>query len=356
MVCIVNPAPVSSQQPKSEMGMPTPGTTHDFEDTRKQPDPAQMHSPESNRQVTLGGAESFVEGEIVKIDGQRFDIRKTDSGERALLVVNQDTNLDCAAAPSASERKRGDTLASERISTEEQAPATSERQREQGQRKNETARGAGFRIGQCDFHPGDRVKADVDDMGRVTTLKYLAQAPPKGPHAIGESAGTGELAVPGRQEKPGQLDMTGAGGSMPKEYAIEPVPIGELKTTNGNVLLSKPVKDLQGHQIGTLESLIVDSHSGRIEYAVLAIENGTHLHPVPWSAIQVTGPRWCPDCDNRYFQVSDHAKCYEGAEHGPVSVGQETRRGNAGPEGARTSKVPISRSRGEGAGYGRSNG
>jgi sporulation protein YlmC with PRC-barrel domain len=287
MVWMVNPATVSSQQSMSEMGKPVPGTIQDIEDTRKQPDPAVMHSPESNQQVTLGGAQSFVEGEVVKIDGQAFDIKKTDGGERVRVVVNQDTNLDCATAPAASETKRPEMLSSERIQSDKQAPTASERQREQGQRKDETARGAGFRIGQCDFHPGDRVKAEVDDMGRVTTLKYLAKAQPVAPHEIGESAGTGELAIPGRQEKPGQLDMTGAGGSMPKEYAVLPVPVGELTTTNSNVLLKKPVKDLQGNTIGTLENLIVDTHSGRIEYAIVAIENGTHLHPVPWSAIQV---------------------------------------------------------------------
>jgi sporulation protein YlmC with PRC-barrel domain len=286
MVGMANPASVSSQQSMGEVGKPMPGTTQDFEDTRKQPDPAQMHSPESNRQVTLGGAESFVEGEVLNINGQQFDIKKTDGGERVQLVVNQDTNLDCSAAPAASDQKAA-TMESKRIPADKQAPAASERQRDQGQRKDETARGAGFQIGQCDFHPGDRVKAEVDDMGRVTMLKYLAKAQPTAPHEIGESAGTGVLAMPGQQEKPGQLDMTGAGGSMPKEYAVLPIPVGELTTTNSNVLLKKPVKDLQGNTVGTLENLIVDTHSGRIEYAIVAIEHGTHLHPVPWSAIQV---------------------------------------------------------------------
>src|SRR5262249_57830277 len=32
---------------------------------------------------------------------------------------------------------------------------------------------------------------------------------------------------------------------------------------------------------------ILDTHSGRIEYAVVAIEGGTHLQPVPWSALHV---------------------------------------------------------------------
>ena len=292
MAWAVNSTGVSAQQPAqkgqvSEVGTPMPGTVKDFEDTRKQPDTTQMHSPESNQQVTVGGAQSLLEGEVWKIDGQYFEIKKTEGGERVRVVVNQDTNLDCAAAPTASARKQTETLASDRIPSEEQVPKASKRQLEQGQRADETARGAGFRIGQCDFHPGDRVKAEIDDMGRVTTLKYLASAPASVPRSIGESAGTGELAIPGRQEKPGQLDMTGAGGSMPKEYAVLPIPVGKITTTKNNILLSKPVKNFQGKTVGTLENFVVDTHSGRIEYAIVALEGGTHLQPVPWSAIQI---------------------------------------------------------------------
>lgn len=278
---------VSAEQPLMELGMPAPGTVQDVEETRKQPDPAQMHSPESNRQVTVGGAQSLVEGEIWKIDGQTFEIRKIEDGERVRLLVNPDTNLDCAAAPNPSNQGQGEQLASDQIPPDKQSGAVSKGQMTQGQRPNETARGAGFRIGQCDFHAGDRVKAEVDDMGRITTLKYLLVAPQTASHAIGESAGTGALAIPGQQEKPGQLDMTGAGGSMPKEYAVLPVPVGEITSTKNNLLFSKPLKDLQGKTVGTLENFIVDTHSGRIEYAIVAIEGGTHLHPVPWSAIQV---------------------------------------------------------------------
>src|SRR4029078_11618325 len=120
-----SPASVSSQQAMSELGKPLPGTTQDFEDTRKQPDLAQMHSPESNRQVKLGGAQSFVEADVVKTDGQQFDIKKTYGGERVQLVVNQDSNLDCSAAPSASNEKRAETLTSGRTSHQEPAQSAS---------------------------------------------------------------------------------------------------------------------------------------------------------------------------------------------------------------------------------------
>ncbi|HKU52836.1 MAG TPA: hypothetical protein VJQ25_10245, partial [Nitrospira sp.] len=73
IIGMVTPTNVSAQQTMSELGNPMPGTTQDFEDTRKEPDPAKMHSPESNRQVTLGGAQSFVEGKVLEIHGQQFD-------------------------------------------------------------------------------------------------------------------------------------------------------------------------------------------------------------------------------------------------------------------------------------------
>lgn len=268
------------------MGVPEPGTVKDMEDTRKQPDPAQMHSPEESRQMTIGGAEYFVEGQVLKIDGQNYTIKKNETEEQVRLIVNQDTNLDCAEAPT-SQEKKADAVVSERVSPEKEAPHASQQQIEQGQRKDETARGAGFRIGRCDFKPGDRVKAEVDDMGKVTTLKYLAGLQASSPRSVGKSAGTGELAIPGREEKPGQLDMTGAGGAVPKQYAVLPIPLGSFEASRGNLLLHKPVRDLHGKKLGTLENLLMDTHTGHVEYAVILIEGGTHLHPVPWAAVQV---------------------------------------------------------------------
>jgi sporulation protein YlmC with PRC-barrel domain len=244
-----------------------------------------MHTPESTRQITLGGAQYFVEGEVLKIDGQKYTIKKDETEEQVRLIVNQDTNLDCAEGPT-SQEKKSDVVISDRASPQKQAPQASERQIEQGQRKDETARGAGFRIGRCDFKVGDRVKAEVDDMGKVTTLKYLASAPMSGPRSIGPSAGMGKLAIP-QEDKPGQLDMTGKGGAIPKEYAILPVPLGEFESSKGNLLLHKPIKNIQGKTVGRIEKLLMDAHTGQIEYAVILIEGGTNLHPVPWAAVQL---------------------------------------------------------------------
>ncbi|WP_447976708.1 hypothetical protein [Candidatus Nitrospira bockiana] len=160
-------------QEGNAMGVPVPGSVSDMEDTHKQRDASKVESSE-----TLPRIPHLIEGEILTIDGSNYDIRSTE-GERVSLRVNADTNLVCAGpakAGSESGAGRSETLSSERLSPKEQAPEASERQLAQGQRQDETARGSGFRVGNCDFKAGDRIKAEVDDNNRVTTLKQLASS------------------------------------------------------------------------------------------------------------------------------------------------------------------------------------
>jgi hypothetical protein len=153
------------------MGVPVPGSTKDIESTEKQPDTSKIQSSK-----TLERLPNSIEGAILKIDGENYEIQGN-MGDRVRLIVNNDTNLDCAAAPT-TDRKSGtsDSMTSERLSAKDQAPQASDQQVAQGQRKDETARGSGFQIGKCDFKQGDVVKAEIDDNGRATTLKYLSDS------------------------------------------------------------------------------------------------------------------------------------------------------------------------------------
>ena len=151
------------------MGVPVPGSVSDMEKTEKEPDVSKIKSSKTIPQLPYS-----VEGEILKIDGETYRISGK-SGEEVSLVVNKDTNLDCAAASQGSDsRSASEGISSDRMQAKDQAPKASEQQIAQGQRQDETARGSGFRIGTCNFQTGDRVKAEIDDNGRATTLKYLA--------------------------------------------------------------------------------------------------------------------------------------------------------------------------------------
>lgn len=288
-----------TQQAKADMG-----TGSGQESTKKQSNPAKHQEVDQNAQATLGGAKSFVSGEIRKIEGEYFFI-KEDDGDDVRLLVNKDANLDCSAAPIAT----GDTTSQNVVIGKQpaEAPEVSDRQKEQGQKKDETAVGSGFRIGACSFKPGDRIKAEVDDMGRVTTFKLaLPHAGSPTARSLGESAGTGELAIPGKQEKAGQLDMTGPQGYPPKEYAMLPVPLGELKSVTEHSLLHSPVKNVEGKGIGSIDSLLMDSHTGQIEYAVVLLNDSNQLEAVPWVHMKKGPDQQKPEfiLDTTHYQLS----------------------------------------------------
>ena len=153
------------------MGVPEPGSVSDMESTEKKPDVSKIQSSRDTPRLPY-----MVEGEILSIDGKNYEI--SSGGDRVKLIVNRDTNFDCSRASASGDQQQG-TMKTDRLSAKEQAPEASDQQLAQGQRKNETARGSGFQIGSCNFKQGDRVKAEVDDNGRVTTLKYLAASDPQ---------------------------------------------------------------------------------------------------------------------------------------------------------------------------------
>jgi len=83
--------------------------------------------------------------------------------------------------------------------------------------------------------------------------------------------------------------MTSSQGYPPKQYAILPVPLGEFKAANEHTLLHSPVKNPDGKILGSLESLIMDSTTGQIEYAVVSVKDSNSLEAVPWAHFKIQG-------------------------------------------------------------------
>jgi sporulation protein YlmC with PRC-barrel domain len=81
-------------------------------------------------------------------------------------------------------------------------------------------------------------------------------------------------------------DITG-GDFPPEHYVVLPVPRGDLAAAQHNPLLHKDFLDEQGNKLGTLEKLILDTKTGKIVYAVVALEDG-RLVPLPWSDLKAT--------------------------------------------------------------------
>jgi hypothetical protein len=198
---------VSQQMAESgnAMGVPEPGSVQDQESTQKQRRPEASH--EKRSQATVSGAKYFVYGDVIRIDGDNFFVRDADSGDEVKLLVNQDTNLDCGSAP-----QSGGTMSTER----EQAAGGTERQRAQGQRPDETAAGSGFKAGDCHFKTGDKVKAEVSDVGTVTTLKFMQ--PGSGtPSATTRMQGTPPQNPSENVSETEQLDRSPSGDRLKKQ-------------------------------------------------------------------------------------------------------------------------------------------
>jgi uncharacterized protein YdeI (BOF family) len=200
----------------------------------------QGKNPEStikqDAQVTLGGARPYVEGQVVKVQGDDYLIRDF-SGSEIHLRVNKDTNMDCATPGG-----QGAAMSTGRHSDDQaEIPPTSHMQEQmsggqaggkQGARHQEQigrdivqgkdqkhsqsgmsgervgdqsgtqtpstlgkdsggdiARGSGFTIGpkgDCAFKVGDKVKAEVSDLGTVLYLKQVSDKNPNAQHRSGQ--------------------------------------------------------------------------------------------------------------------------------------------------------------------------
>lgn len=73
-------------------------------------------------------------------------------------------------------------------------------------------------------------------------------------------------------------------------YQVLPVPRGSLKSTQKNTLVGDTVMDKDGKNVGTLENVIIDSGTGKIEVAVIGYRTANGklaLTPVSWRDLHI---------------------------------------------------------------------
>lgn len=89
--------------------------------------------------------------------------------------------------------------------------------------------------------------------------------------------------------KPGETDITntkGAKGAVPDKYTVMPVARGKKIEVNSE-MVGSTVQNQKGETIGTLEQLIMDSETRKVEYAMISIGDTDRLRAFPWSAFKV---------------------------------------------------------------------
>jgi hypothetical protein len=174
--------------------------------------PRQPHStPGQDTQTTLGGARPTLMGEVLKIDGDFYTIKDSGGGE-VRVRVDRNTSLDCAmgqsqeaalttgrqSAKEAEEIPPTRHMQEQMARTEKDEPQKGRQIIEQEQEQStatgqqsgtqspatlgkesggDVARGSGFVVGPksgCDFKAGDKVKAEVSDLGTALFLKKIS--------------------------------------------------------------------------------------------------------------------------------------------------------------------------------------
>ncbi|QPD04455.1 MAG: hypothetical protein Nkreftii_002229 [Candidatus Nitrospira kreftii] len=80
-------------------------------------------------------------------------------------------------------------------------------------------------------------------------------------------------------------DMTEHQQGATEKYDVVPVRRGELVDDTGHTL-DQVVKNKKGETLGTIEKLLKDKKTGRIEYAVLELQETRHHIPLQWTLIQ----------------------------------------------------------------------
>ena len=78
------------------------------------------------------------------------------------------------------------------------------------------------------------------------------------------------------------IDMTGGREGVVGKYDVVPVRHGELVDEKGGHL-DQIVKNKKGETLGTIEKLLKDTKTGKIEYAVLELEETKYQLPLQWS-------------------------------------------------------------------------
>jgi hypothetical protein len=78
------------------------------------------------------------------------------------------------------------------------------------------------------------------------------------------------------------IDMTGGKQGVVGKYDVVPVRRGELVDEEGGPL-DQVVKNRNGETLGTIEKLLKDTKTGKIEYAVLELEETKYQLPLQWS-------------------------------------------------------------------------
>lgn len=102
-----------------------------------------------------------------------------------------------------------------------------------------------------------------------------------------QGAQGGQQSQSSGKHVPGSLDMTSTSDPTPSEYAVLPLARGQKKEVKGSELIGDEVKGKDGRPIGSLEKLIMDTKTGKVEYGVVRFADTNETWPILWDSFKV---------------------------------------------------------------------
>jgi hypothetical protein len=130
--------------------------------------------------VTLGGAKQAVRGEVVKVEGKNYVLRDH-HGNEMRVVINQNTRMWCGPETGSISGLLPEPSASDKPDAtgqpQDQAGTAQQKDSDVGPG---TKSSAGARM-DCVFKSGDKIEAEVSDMGVATFIKLAGRAQPGQP-------------------------------------------------------------------------------------------------------------------------------------------------------------------------------
>jgi uncharacterized protein YdeI (BOF family) len=131
-------------------------------------------TPQQDAQITLGGARPTVMGEVLKVDGDQYTVRD-ESGSEVRFRITKDTDTSCAGGQGEASVGRQGQSQGDRMGDQSGTQSRSSMGKDSG---GDTAKGGGFAVGPkggCAFKAGDRIKAEMSDLGTALFVKRLSE-------------------------------------------------------------------------------------------------------------------------------------------------------------------------------------
>jgi hypothetical protein len=140
-----------------------------------------------DEQVMLGSAQPVIRGEVLRVDGDKYTV-KDPTGKEVHLVVNQNTRMDCGPGDALTsfnpkDQSASDSPSGQQPQGQEKLQDLARTQQQPGSEVGATQRGSASSGGGpavCAFKPGDKIEAEVSDMGAATMIKKVSKDMSKG--------------------------------------------------------------------------------------------------------------------------------------------------------------------------------